>query len=156
VNLQGTWEAAQDEWRRKLFSPQPPVAALQSGASKLKKAENPKRVLVVEDDLDAARTMFLLIADMGHTVEYAINGYVAVDRVKRFKPDVVLLDLGLPGLDGFEVCSQIKNDPEMKDVRVVVITGYAHDDYRVRSKAAGCELHLIKPVSPAVIEHLLD
>jgi CheY-like chemotaxis protein len=150
------WEAAQDDWRRKLRDGRPRIAALKPDESLPKKTDSPKRILVVEDDLDSARSMFMLIADMGHSVEYAINGYVAVDRVRRFRPDIVLLDLGLPGMDGFEVCSQIKNDPELKHVRVIVITGYAHDEYRVRSKAAGCELHLVKPVSLAVIEHLLN
>jgi two-component system CheB/CheR fusion protein len=117
---------------------------------------NPKRVLIVEDDLDSARSMYLLVQDMGHVADYVINGYVAVDYVRRFRPDVVLLDLGLPDMDGFEVCSRIKQDPELKQVRVIVITGYAQEQHRARSKAVGCELHLLKPVPARVIEQILD
>jgi len=147
----------QDEWRRNLHGPRSalPPALLAAGAVR-KKTENPKRVLVVEDDVDSARSMLMLLLEIGHTANYAINGYVAVDLLHRFRPDVVLLDLGLPGLDGFEVCGRIKQDPQLKHVRVIVITGYAQEEYRVRSKAAGCEVHLIKPVAPAVIEYLLD
>jgi len=149
-------ETADDNWKRLMRNPRAAASpALQDRASRPKKTEKPKRVLIVEDDLDSARSLYFLIQDMGHTVEYAINGYVAVDMVRAFRPEVLLLDLGLPGLDGFEVCNRIKADPELKHIQVVVITGYAHDEYRIRSHAAGCELHLIKPVPPAVIEHLL-
>jgi CheY-like chemotaxis protein len=115
----------------------------------------PKRVLIVEDNLEAVRSSALLIADMGHVVEYAINGYVAIDVARHFRPDFVLLDLGLPGLDGFDVCSRLKRDPNLRHTRFIAITGYAQDEYRVRSMAVGCELHLVKPVSPRLLEELL-
>jgi len=118
-------------------------------------AKDPKRVLVVEDNIDAARTAAYLLNDMGHRAEYAINGYAAVSMAREFRPHVVLLDLGLPGLDGFEVCRRIKNDPALAGTRVIVITGYVADEYRQQSIAAGCDLHLIKPVSPKVLEELL-
>src|SRR3954462_4052671 len=149
-------DTAQDDWKRRLRErPTDATPALQNEAGKPRKTRQPKRVLIVEDDLDSARSMFMLLEDMGHTVEYVINGYVAVDRVLRFRPDFVLLDLGLPDIDGFDVCRRIKAHAELNHVRVIVITGYANDEYRVRSNAAGCELHLVKPVATAVIEHLL-
>jgi len=149
-------DLADDDWRRKLRErPVGAMPTLQSQGGKPRKTQRPKRVLIVEDDIDSARSMFMLLEDMGHTVEYAINGYVAVDRVLRFRPDFVLLDLGLPDIDGFDVCRRIKAHAELKHVRVIVITGYANDEYRVRSNAAGCELHLVKPVATAVIEYLL-
>jgi len=120
-----------------------------------RKTEHPKRVLIVEDDLDAARGMFMLLQDMGHTANYAINGYVAFDVARSFRPDVILLDLGLPGPNGFDVCERIKADPELKHARVIVITGYASEEFRLRSQQAGCEMHLVKPVAASVIEHLL-
>ena len=149
-------DVADDDWRRKLRErPVDAAPTLQSDAGKPRKTRRPKRVLIVEDDIDSARSMFMLLEDMGHTVEYAINGYVAVDRVLRFRPDFVLLDLGLPDIDGFDVCRRIKAHAELRHVRVIVITGYANDEYRVRSNAAGCELHLVKPVATSVIEYLL-
>jgi CheY-like chemotaxis protein len=129
--------------------------ALASSRTVVEKTRNPKRVLIVEDNLDSVRSLAMLVGDMGHTVEYAINGYVAVDLVRKFKPQVVLLDLGLPGLDGFEVCRRIKTDPVQKDIRVIAITGYTKDEHRIRTAAAGCEIHLVKPVPPLLIQQLL-
>jgi two-component system, chemotaxis family, CheB/CheR fusion protein len=119
------------------------------------KSASPKRVLIVEDDLDAVHAFEALLVDMGHTVEYAINGYVALDIAKKFRPDVVFLDLGLPGLSGFDVCSRLKSEPGFQRTRIIAITAYGQDDMRVRSRAAGCEMHLVKPVPPNVIEQIL-
>jgi two-component system CheB/CheR fusion protein len=115
----------------------------------------PKRVLVVEDNLDSVHTLAYLLNDMGHSVEYAINGYVALDVARRFRPDFALLDLGLPGIDGFEVCRQIKRDPQLRFCRVVALTAFSPDEYRERAKQAGCELYLVKPVDTQVLEDLL-
>lgn len=126
-----------------------------AGRSEAKRTSDPKRVLIVEDNIDAARSLAYLVRDMGHFVEYAINGYVAIDIARRFMPDIVLLDLGLPGMDGFDVCKKIKAHAGLDKARIIAITGYAQDDYRLRSRAAGCEMHLIKPVPTSVIEQLL-
>lgn len=133
----------------------PPMVSIDGNRSGTKSAQKSKRVLVVEDNIDAARSTALLVADMGHRAEYAINGYVALSVAKRFKPEVVLLDLGLPGLDGFEVCRRIKNDPELQAAQVVVITGYAGNEYREEALAAGCDMHLVKPVAPKLLEDIL-
>ena len=114
-----------------------------------------RRILVVEDNLDSVHSLTLLLRDMGHTVEYAINGYAALDIARRFRPEIVFLDLGLPGMDGFEVCRQIKKEPGLEEARVIAITGYAQEEYRKQSQAAGCDLHLIKPVSPQFLVSLL-
>jgi len=115
----------------------------------------PKRVLVVEDNLDSVHTLAFLLGDMGHRVEYAINGYVVLDIARRFRPDFVLLDLGLPGIDGFEVCRQIKRDPQLRSCRVIALTAFSHDEFRARAKEVGCELYLVKPVDTKVLENLL-
>lgn len=113
-------------------------------------------MLVVEDNLDAVHSMVFLLRDMGHHVEFAINGYAAVAAAIRFRPELVFMDLGLPGMDGFEVCERIRKQAGLQHVRIIAITGYSGDDYRARSKAAGCEMHLLKPVSPRVLEELLS
>jgi CheY-like chemotaxis protein len=120
-----------------------------------KKAERPRHVLVVEDNLDGVHSLVLLLRDMGHQVDYAINGYAALELAKRLRPEVVLLDLNLPGLSGFEVCKRIRAMPELARMRVIAITAYDQDEYRDRSQAAGCDLHLIKPVDPRQLEDLL-
>jgi two-component system CheB/CheR fusion protein len=131
---------------------QPGSAISTAGA---KKTAVPKRVLVVEDNLDSVHSLALLLHDMGHVVEYAINGYVALSVAERFHPDFVLLDLGLPGMDGFEVCREIRRDPTMQGTRVIAITAFSQAEYRTRAAQAGCELYLVKPVATNVLEDLL-
>jgi CheY-like chemotaxis protein len=130
---------------RALQSPEPPV----------RKTKAPKKILLIEDNLDGVQTMFTLLHEIGHRVVFALNGEDALHLAKRMRPDVVLLDLGLPGMNGFEVCKLIKADPLLEAARVIAITAYAEEEYRNRSKAVGCELHLVKPVSPRVLEELL-
>jgi CheY-like chemotaxis protein len=133
-----------------------PVPVLQMAANAaLKRALKPRHVLVVEDNLDSVHSLVFLLRDMGHHVDYAINGYAALEIANRTRPEFVFLDLGLPGMDGFHVCRRIKCDPALAATRVIAITGYAGEEYRVRSKAAGCELHLVKPVTPQILEKIL-
>jgi CheY-like chemotaxis protein len=115
-----------------------------------------RRVLVVEDDIDTLRSFTWILRDMGHDVEFAINGYVAIDVARRFRPDVVLLDLGLPGMNGFEVCRSLKREAGLEKIRVIAVTAYVQEEYRQRSKEAGCDLHIVKPVDPATLAQLLD
>ncbi len=140
--------------KEKTQSPFPAVEAPAGHVPRLTAV--PRRVLVVEDHLDSMRSLVFLLSDMGHKVDFAINGYAALQVAERLQPEFVLLDLGLPGVDGFFVCQRIKTMPALKDTRVIAITGYASEEYRSRSKAAGCELHLVKPVSPEVLEAILE
>lgn len=106
----------------------------------------PRRVLVVEDNLDAVHSLVVLLRQDGHVVDFAINGYAALDVAQRFAPEVVLLDLGLPGLDGFDVCRRLKR--ALPDTRIVAVTAYETDEHRARARAAGCDLHVAKPYDP--------
>ena len=147
--VDGRFEAANDKYTYGAHGSTRPSNAV------VKKTSAPKRVLIIEDNLDSVHALALLVADMGHTVEYAINGYVGLEVARRFRPDIVLLDIGLPGLNGYEVCGRLKKDPELKKIRVVVVTAFAQDEYRMRSIEAGCELHLVKPVPIWVLEEVL-
>jgi CheY-like chemotaxis protein len=117
-----------------------------------------RRVLVVEDNLDAVHSLAFLLKNEGHIVEFAINGYVALDIAKAFRPDVVLLDLGLPGLDGYEVCRRLKRQPGFERTRIVAVTAYATDEDRASALAAGCDVHIAKPYDPqrllAIVRYL--
>jgi two-component system CheB/CheR fusion protein len=135
--------------------PGKPGSMLRPSASVARKTTAPKRVLLVEDNLDAVHALAFLLADMGHHVEYAINGYVGLDVARRFRPDFVFLDLGLPGMTGFEVCEKIKKDPDLKGTRVIALTAFGQDEYLTRSRAVGFELHLVKPVPVWLLEELL-
>ena len=132
--------------------------ALNSAAFAVRYTAVPRRVLIVEDDLDSVRALAELVRDIGHTVQYAINGYAALEIARRFKPQFVLLDLGLPGMDGYEVCSRLKHeaDAEIKGARIIALTAYGQDEHRVRARAAGCELHLVKPISPHALFDVLE
>jgi CheY-like chemotaxis protein len=105
-------------------------------------AADAQRVLVVEDNLDQMHTLAMLLRFEGHEVDFAINGYAAIDVAERFRPDVVLLDIGLPGLDGFEVCKWLKQHPGLARTRIIAVTGYGTEADRAKARAAGCEHHL--------------
>jgi CheY-like chemotaxis protein len=108
-------------------------------------AATSKRILVVEDDLDSMHTLVTLLKFEGHQVQFAINGYAALDKAQQMRPDVVLLDIGLPGMDGLEICASLKRRPGLENVRVIALTAYGTAEDRARSIAAGCEYHLSKP-----------
>jgi two-component system CheB/CheR fusion protein len=104
------------------------------------------RILLVEDNLDQLHTLAGVLRGMGHTVDYAINGYVAMDIARRLKPDYVLLDLGLPGMSGFEVAKQLRADPELSQVPVIATTAYSDGEFRDRAKEVGIDDYLVKPI----------
>jgi CheY-like chemotaxis protein len=112
------------------------------------------RVVVVEDNLDQVHTLAFMLKEMGHSVDFAINGYVAYDVIRRFRPDTVILDLGLPGSTGFEVLSQIKRDPELGEIRVVALTGYGDARYKERAQHAGFDAFYTKPMAFQELEEL--
>jgi two-component system OmpR family response regulator len=115
----------------------------------------PRRVLVVDDNVDAVETLVLLLRDMGHEVEFALNGHGAIDTARRFRPEFVFLDLALPGIDGYEVARRLKREPGLDGVRIFALTGSGQHDDRNLSLEAGCELHLVKPVDPTFLSSLL-
>jgi signal transduction histidine kinase len=114
-----------------------------------------QRVLVVDDNRDAAATLARLLRLMGHQVETAHHGHLALEVAPRFGPDVVLLDIGLPGLDGFAVCRRLRQHPVTARARIIAVTGYTQEEDRRRSREAGFDAHLVKPVDLDALEGLL-
>jgi signal transduction histidine kinase len=114
-----------------------------------------RRVLVIEDSSDTAAILRDLLELLGHQVATAASGGEGVDAARRFHPDIVLCDLGLPGMNGFEVATALRRDPETASARLIALTGYGGDDDRRRSREAGFDVHLTKPVDPALLRHLL-
>lgn len=113
-----------------------------------------QQVLIVEDNADQADTLRVLLGLLGHHLEIAPDGRAAIEMARRRRPDVVLLDIGLPGLDGFEVARQLKCE-HGSAVRIIAVSAYGGENDRRQSLEAGCELHLVKPADPRFIESLL-
>jgi signal transduction histidine kinase/CheY-like chemotaxis protein len=111
-----------------------------------------RRVLVVDDNIDAAESLSLLLQADGHQTELAHDGLTAVAATKRFAPHIVLLDIGLPGLNGYEAAMRMRlHDPEGARPTLVALTGWGQQQDRERAAEAGFDLHMTKPVDPAVI-----
>ena len=108
----------------------------------------PRRVLLVDDNVDGAVTLGRLLGALGHRVEVCHDPVTALEIVARLRPEVALLDIGLPVLDGYQLAARIRALPEGQACRLVALTGYGQDADRARSQAAGFERHLVKPISP--------
>jgi two-component system cell cycle response regulator DivK len=111
----------------------------------------PKRVLVVEDDTDNRRIVVKVLTVDGYEVEEAEDGEGALDVVARKRPDLILMDLALPGLDGWEATRRLKADAATKSIPVVALTAFAMRGDEERARAAGCDDYLAKPARPAAI-----
>src|SRR5262249_14116522 len=113
------------------------------------------RILIVEDHRDTARTFATLLGRYGHDVKMAHTGPAGVDLARHWLPDVVLCDLGLPEMNGFEVAAALRHDPATAALRLIAISGYGQEEDRQRSEEAGFDLHLTKPVDPVDLQRLL-
>lgn len=114
-----------------------------------------RRVLVVDDSVDAAESLAMLLAFEGHEVYKAHDGAEAVRVAERVRPDVVLMDIGLPILNGYEACRRIRDQAWGASIVMVAITGWGQEEDRERSNAAGFDVHLVKPVDHEKLLHLL-
>jgi CheY-like chemotaxis protein/two-component sensor histidine kinase len=115
-----------------------------------------RRVLVVDDNKDSAESLAVLLRLAGHEVDTAHDGIAALSSATRSPPQVVLLDIGLPGMDGYEVAREIRSSPNLSHVRIVAMTGYGQEQDRRRTQEAGFDAHLVKPLSPDDIERALS
>jgi PAS domain S-box-containing protein len=114
-----------------------------------------RRVLVVDDNADAAESLALFLRMRGHEVRTTYDGPSALEMMPGYQPDLVLLDIGLPGMDGYEVARRIRLMPEGRSVRIVAVTGYGQDEDRRLAQEAGFDQHLTKPVDPEALESLI-
>ena len=113
------------------------------------------RVLVVDDNVDAADMLTRMLSNWGYDARPASTGLDAVALAERFRPEVVLLDLGLPDVDGYEVAQQIRHREWASGVKIYAVTGRGLEDDRQRSKAAGLDDHLVKPIDPSALRRML-
>ncbi|HYS09640.1 MAG TPA: CHASE domain-containing protein [Myxococcales bacterium] len=113
------------------------------------------RVLVVDDNVDAAETLSEVVAMEGHEVRTAHDGPAALEAAREMSPDVILLDIGLPGMDGYEVARRLRELPQAHDAFIVALTGFGQQKDRARALDAGFDQHLVKPVDLATVTGVL-
>jgi PAS domain S-box-containing protein len=136
--------------------PRSEALAPASNAAPAGAAEAPKRrVLVVDDNRDAAETLAEALTELGSTVEFAFDGPSAIERALAFRPDVALLDIGLPVMDGYEVARRLRAEPALTGIKLVAITGYGQQSDRDRAVEAGFDLHVVKPIELAQLPTIL-
>jgi CheY-like chemotaxis protein/two-component sensor histidine kinase len=113
------------------------------------------RILVVDDNRDAADSLGMMLRMMGHDVRTAYDGLEAVQAAAAFRPDLVLLDIGLPRMNGYEAARHLREQPWARSMALIALTGWGQEEDRRRALDAGCDHHLTKPVDPAALEKLL-
>ncbi len=114
-----------------------------------------RRILVVDDNRDSASTLGMMLKLMGNDIQMANDGLAAVEAAEQFRPDMILLDIGLPKLNGYDACRRIREQPWSDGMEIIALTGWGQEDDRRRSKEAGFDHHLVKPVDLAALESLL-
>jgi signal transduction histidine kinase/ActR/RegA family two-component response regulator len=132
-----------------------PVATGVSGEQSSLAARSNLRVLIVEDNLDAAEMLELAVSGLGHVTRLAHDGASGITAAKQFAPDVILLDIGLPVMNGYAVARTLRGLPEFHHVHIAAVTGWGQEEDRRKAREAGCDSHFTKPLSPASLEDLL-
>ncbi len=114
-----------------------------------------RRILVVDDDADVANSMAMLLETCGHQVHIAYDGVTALEIAREHRPEVILLDIGMPGMSGYEVARRLRQQPELHGTLLIALTGWGQEADRQRACEAGFDHHLVKPVDLAALEALL-
>lgn len=115
----------------------------------------PRRILVVDDNRDSADSLGMLLEFLGARAQVVYDGPAALEAIHTYRPAVVLLDIGMPGMDGYEVARRVRREPEFGGIVLVALTGWGQEEDRLHSKTAGFDHHLVKPVAPDVLQALL-
>ena len=129
------------------------TAAPQSAAAP---AATARRILVVDDNVDAAVTLAQLLKSLGHETVAVHDGTAALKAVVDFRPDTVLLDIGMPGMDGYEVARRLQAMKKERAMRIIAVTGWGQEADRQRSREAGFDVHLVKPVDPSLLLRVVE
>jgi signal transduction histidine kinase len=117
--------------------------------------EAPKRILIVDDNADAADSLAMLLQLDGHQTLAVYNSSDAIEQAQSFRPDIMLLDIGLPEMNGYEVARRLRSRPELSQIRLIALTGYGQAADRAHAQAAGFDAHLMKPVEPEELTRAL-
>ena len=114
------------------------------------------KILVVDDNHDSALSLAMMLSIMGHETRTSYDGESAVSHAEEFLPDVVLLDIGLPILNGYEVAQRIRESAWGASMFLIAVTGWGQEEDRQRSSEVGLNMHMVKPVEPSALEKLLS
>jgi CheY-like chemotaxis protein len=142
--------------RRPIGTRMAKTSAFQGALALVNHASSRHRVLVVDDNVDAAVSLGMLLKLAGQEVRVAYDGPAALRQAIDFRPQLVLLDIGMPGMDGYEVCRRLRRESGLEKTTVVALTGWGQDEDRRRSHEAGFDHHIVKPVEPSALQRLLD
>ena len=132
-----------------------PIVMARDKVGTIVSPEIPMTVLVVDDNADVAESTAILLRVAGCTIHVAPDGKTALAALDSLRPDAVLLDIGLPGMDGYQVAARMRERPDFKRTLIVAVSGYGQDEHQVRSRQAGVDHHLVKPIDPAAVMELL-
>ena len=127
----------------------------QSPTAQASRAGRSRRILVVDDNRDAAASLVMMLSLLGHETRMAHDGGEAVELAEAFRPDLILLDIGLPKLNGYDACRRIRQQPWGQGMVIVAATGWGQEEDRRRSREAGFDHHMVKPVDPAALVKLI-
>lgn len=147
--------------RGSTFEVRLPIAPTPAGtppagdASQCESPDTGRRILVVDDNRDAAITTALMLKLFGHTTKLAHDGYAAAEVAATFQPELVLMDIGMPKLNGYDACRLIRQQPWASDAVFVACTGWGQDEDRRKAEAAGFDHHLVKPIELAELQRIL-
>ncbi len=114
-----------------------------------------RRILIADDNADAAESLAMLLTLDGHAVTVVHDGHEAIAAFESVRPDVALLDIGMPGIDGYEIARQIRRSPHGSSVMLIAVTGWGQESDKTQALQAGFDRHFTKPVEPEVLTALL-
>jgi CheY-like chemotaxis protein len=113
------------------------------------------RVVIIDDNEDAANTLSMLVEQLGGSSRTAYDAMSGLQAVKEFQPDTVLLDIGMPRIDGYETCRQLRQQPSLGHITVIAVSGWGQAHDKQRALDAGFDAHLTKPIDPEALAHVL-
>lgn len=114
------------------------------------------RILVVDDNEACAQLIMWTLEALGQEAQIALSGEDALNIAKSLRPELILLDIGLPKMNGYEICQEMRKDPELKNSFIVAQTGWGEKEHKERSKAAGFDCHLVKPINITMLQKIIS
>lgn len=121
----------------------------------MNEAKRKKKVLVVDDNQDLADTFGKLIRMLGEEVMIVYRGAAALEAAPEFHPDIVFLDIAIPDMDGYETVERLRGIPELKETKFIAVTGFGQEEYRNRSRKAGFDEYIVKPIEMETLQKIL-